>query len=99
MAGTWERSLFNHSKTAQTTNNTTQGNVHQLGEIREHVCYKSPKQIDQHRREIRLSVGNGKSKSTSKDTYVANLRPGEFGYKIASNLSMARRSEDDEPSK
>ena len=66
------------------------GNVHQLGEIWEHVCYKSPKQIDQHRREIRLSVGNGKSKSTSKDTYVAKLKPGEFDYKIASNLSMAR---------
>ena len=42
-----KRSLFNHSKTAQTTNNTTQGNAHQLGEIREHVCYTSPKQIDQ----------------------------------------------------
>ena len=66
------------------------GNVHQLGEIWEHVCYKSPNQIDQHRREIRLSVGNGKSKSTSKDTYVAKLKPGEFDYKIASNLSMAR---------
>ena len=42
-----KRSLFNQSKTAQTTNNTTQGNAHQLGEIREHVCYTSPKQIDQ----------------------------------------------------
>ena len=68
------------AKLPKTTNNTTQGNAHQLGEIREHVCYTSPKQIDQYRTEIRLSVGNGKSKSTSKDTYVANLKPGEVGY-------------------
>ena len=79
------------AKLPKTTNNITQGNAHQLGEIWEHVCYTSPKQIDQHRREIPLSVGNGKSKRTSKDTQVANLKPGEFGYSMArANLLWMR---------
>ena len=68
IAGTGERSPFNYSKTAQTDNNTVQRNAHRLGEIWKHVCYTSPKLIDQRRREIRLSVGNGQSKRTSKDS-------------------------------
>ena len=67
IAGTGERCPFNHSKTAQTDNNTVQRNAHRLGEIWKHVCYTSPKLIDQRRREIRLSVENGQSIRTSKD--------------------------------
>ena len=68
IAGTGERSPFNYSNTAQIDNNTVQRNAHQLGEISKHVCYTSPKLIVQRRTEIRLSVGNGQSKRTSKDS-------------------------------
>ena len=39
-----------------------------MGEIREHAYHTSPQQIGQHRRKIRLSVWNGQSKRTSKDS-------------------------------
>ena len=74
IAGTGERSPFNYSKTAQIDNNTVQRNAHRLGEIRKHVCYTSPKLIDQRRREIGLSFGNGQCKRTNKDSKLEAWR-------------------------
>lgn len=93
MAGTGERRPFNLSRTAQIDNNTIQGNAHQLGEIWEHVCYTSPKQIDQRRREIWLTVGNGQSKRMSKDSKPKATEIQVWPQQICCECDCRRNSE------